>query len=105
MADLSYTHKHISMERGYFGSEHGKSESDGETGVINRALDRAIVGRKVVINSADKMVAWCSDNLCGNDQSTFSRKFSCVGKNEVNRCRSETEVKTVSVELTHFTGG
>ena len=43
-ADLSL--KDLSIERSYFGSDHGKSECDGEVGCINRAVDLAVLGRK-----------------------------------------------------------
>ncbi|WAR05490.1 hypothetical protein MAR_020859 [Mya arenaria] len=39
-ADLSL--KSIHVDRSYFGSDHGKSECDGELGSINRAVDLAL---------------------------------------------------------------
>ncbi|WAR05816.1 hypothetical protein MAR_021185 [Mya arenaria] len=57
-ADLSL--KSIHVDRSYFGSDHGKSECDGELGSINRVVDLALVGRKVVIKNAEDMSSWCS---------------------------------------------
>ena len=78
IADLSLCS--VPTDHNYFGSEHGKSESDGETGVINQAVDRAIVGRQVVINNALDMVNWAKENLASNIQEGFKRKFFHVGK-------------------------
>ena len=30
------------MERNFFGSEHGKNEADGETGVVSQAVRNAV---------------------------------------------------------------
>ena len=54
LADISLSK--INTDHSYFGSEHGKSESDGETGVVNHAVERAIVGHQVIINNAQDMV-------------------------------------------------
>lgn len=61
VADLSLNCTPIN--RNFFGSEHGKGESDGETGVLNRAVDRAIVGGQVIIRNAKEMYNWCDENL------------------------------------------
>ena len=47
----------------FFGSDHGKSECDGELGILNRSLDRAIAGGKVVMTNAEDMVNFCQENL------------------------------------------
>ena len=45
----------IPAECHFFGSEHGKSESDAETGIISKKLNNAIKSRSVVINNASEM--------------------------------------------------
>ena len=40
------------VERNFFGSEHGKGESDTETAIINSILRRAIISRKVIVSDA-----------------------------------------------------
>ena len=91
-ADLSLSSD--ARERNYFGSEHCKGESDGEIGVVNRAVDRAILGRKVVINTANDLWGWCCENLASD--STYSkRSFVYVAKGDINRQRPETDVSTV----------
>ena len=47
-ADLSLT-TGVRIERAYYGSEHGKGEADGETGVLSQMLARAVAGGKVNI--------------------------------------------------------
>ena len=61
-SDLAFSKSKIC--RNYFGSEHGKGPSDAETGVINRAIDRAIVGNKVVINNAEELFDFCGPERC-----------------------------------------
>ena len=77
MADLSLSP--IPMDHSFFGSEHGKSEC-GETGVINLATDKTIVGRQVIINNAlEKMGKGESDFKKG-----FRRKFFHVPSDNIN---------------------
>ena len=91
LVDLSS--KCFGTEHSYFGSEHGKSESDGETGMINVSVDRAIIGRKVIINNAQDMMNWCSTNLASEVPS--KRIFFLVKRDEVDRTRPDTDVQTV----------
>ena len=77
-----------------FGSEHGKNECDGETGVLNRAVDRAIIGNKVIINNAKDMFKFCKENLEINEPLS-KRSFLLVRTGEINRKRAETDIKTV----------
>lgn len=60
-ADLSLVN--ISINRNYFGSEHGKGVSDAETGVVKRALDRATVARTLQANGSKDAYLWCRDNF------------------------------------------
>ncbi|WAR17806.1 VRTN-like protein, partial [Mya arenaria] len=91
-ADLA--HADVEINRNFFGSEHGKGDCDGETGVFNRAVDRAIIGRKVVINDAHDLFNYAKSNLELDD--TFAkRKFFFVENGDISRDRLETEVKTL----------
>ncbi|WAR09173.1 hypothetical protein MAR_019131 [Mya arenaria] len=78
-ADLSL--KSIHVDRSYFGSDHGKSECDRELGSINRAVDLALVGRKVVIKNAEDMSSCCSTSNLSLDKAG-SKKLSLM-KNQV----------------------
>lgn len=92
-ADLSL--KNIQIERNYFGSDHGKSECDGELGCINRAVDMAILGRHACITDAEDMYAWCSkSNLC-LDEAGSKRRFFLVDKRDINRDRGQTNITTL----------
>ena len=46
-------------EHSYFASEHGKGEGDGEIGVINKNIDKAILHRHVNINSVQDLFTYC----------------------------------------------
>ena len=50
LADITFYD--IQIDRHYFGSEHGKGDSDVEAGVLNRSLDQVVIGGKKVINGA-----------------------------------------------------
>ena len=94
LADLSL--QKLPSAHNFFGSEHGKSECDGETGVVSHAVHRAVVGRQVIINDAKEYVEWCKANLShgSSGQRTFTRRFFLV--DDVNHQRTETNVKTVA---------
>ena len=87
-------HADIEINRNYFGSEHGKGDCDGETGVFNRAVDRAIIGKKVVINDAQDLFTYAKSNL-ELDETFTKRKFFLVENGDISRDRLETEVKTL----------
>jgi hypothetical protein len=55
------------VNRNYFGSEHGKSECDADIGVLNRLVERAITGNKVIINNAEDLFTFCEANLKLNE--------------------------------------
>ncbi|MEE8209109.1 MAG: hypothetical protein V3T88_09210 [Nitrosomonadaceae bacterium] len=71
-ADLSLSHV-PGLERHYFGIEHGKG--DGEIGILNRALDRAIASNAVITNAEDTYT-YCVKNLVLNEP-TSKRTFLC----------------------------
>lgn len=81
-------------ERNYYGSEHGKGEGDGEIGVINRAIDRAVLGRQVVIRNSQELHDWCSANIA-SDAEFSKRKFFHVKVGDVARNRPDREVETL----------
>lgn len=53
----------VPISRNFFGTEHGKSASDAEIGVLNRAIDGAIIGKKVIINNTEDLFKFCEENL------------------------------------------
>ena len=94
-ADLAQdNHDNEQVDRNFFGSEHGKSDCDAETGVINRAVDRGIIGQEVVINSADDMYQYCNKKM-SLDLPLSKRHFFYVEKGDIQRERPETEIKTL----------
>lgn len=78
-------------ERNYYGSEHGKGEGDGEIGVINRGIDRAVLGRQVIIRNGEELYEWCSDNLV-SDMEFSKRKFFHVKVGDISRNREDRNV-------------
>jgi hypothetical protein len=83
----------VSLEWNYFGSEHGKGEADGEIGVLNRALDLAVKGRKVIINNALEMYNYCCSSDLSYDEPTSKRHF--VLAEEIPREKNHTNVELV----------
>ena len=87
--------KDVPIEWNYFGSDHGKSECDGEVGSINRAVDIALLGRKVIISNAEEMFEWCaSSNLCF-DEIGSKRRFFLVNKGDIRRSNNLGDVQTL----------
>ncbi|KAK3737723.1 hypothetical protein RRG08_017297 [Elysia crispata] len=92
-ADLSlYTGKRI--QRVFFGSEHGKGEANGETGVINRAVDRAVSSGRLTVRNAEDLHTWCSKELTRTEQPSL-RDFFLVPREEIIRDRPQTDVVTI----------
>ncbi|XP_052762893.1 uncharacterized protein LOC128205359 [Mya arenaria] len=94
MASLSLLETDIDWN--YFGSDHGKSEADGELGSLNRAVNKAILGRQVIVSGAEDLQKWCNskDNL-RIDEPGVKRHFHLVDIDEVNRSWDETCVQTM----------
>ena len=73
-ADLSlYTQN---VHRVYFGSEHGKGEADGETGVISKSVKSEILCRKSTVTDAASFMKVC-DKL-QKDEPLSKRAFVLV---------------------------
>ena len=80
------------IDRNFFGSDHGKSDCDAEIGVINKSLDMAILGRRVIINNATDMFDFCQEKLI-KDEPLSKRNFFLVKNGEIQRQRPQTDVK------------
>ena len=52
----------VDVERNFFASEHGKGQSDAETGLISIKVSNAIKARRVVIKDAADMHKFLSEN-------------------------------------------
>ena len=82
------------IQRVFFGSEHGKGEADGETGVINRAVDRAVSSGRLTVRNAEDLHTWCSKELTRTEQPSL-RDFFLVPREEIIRDRPQTDVVTI----------
>ena len=91
-ADLSLMNTPVS--RNFYGSEHGKSACDAEIGILNRLIDRAIIGKKVVINNSKDLFNYCKKHLI-IDEMFAKRTFFHVTENEVPRDREQTMVRPI----------
>ena len=91
-ADLSF--KTLKTSRNFYGSEHGKGDCDGEIGVVNRALDRAICSKALVVNDGHDAFKWCQENLI-SDEDLSKREFLYVKNGEIKRDRPYTKAKTL----------
>ena len=93
MAALSINPLHITWN--FFGSDHGKGEADGELGVLNRSLEKAILGRKVIISNANDICQW--SNIPGNmylDEPGSKRHFHHII--DIERRGEATNVKSLN---------
>lgn len=71
-----------------------KSACDAEIGVLNRAVDRAIIGKKVVINNTKDLFEFSQEKFILDEPYT-KRNFFYVKADEISRNRPETNVKTI----------
>ena len=53
----------IEIERNFFGTEHGKNESDGVTGEISRKVKGAIRSRRYTFNDAEELLNFLSEAM------------------------------------------
>ena len=53
----------VPIERHFFGSRHGKNDSDGVSGVIKSAVRRAVTTNRCTVSSAEEMFQFCNDKL------------------------------------------
>ena len=58
-------------------------------GYVNKSLDMAILGRKVIVSNADDMYAWCATHLC-LDEVGSKRQLFPVKAGDINRNRIVT---------------
>ena len=72
-ADL--THNSAVLQRIYFGSEHGNGEADGETGLISKSLDTAVLRGQLLIRNAEDLFKWSVDHL-SKEEPLSKRIFS-----------------------------
>ncbi|GFO46529.1 Armadillo repeat-containing protein 5-like isoform x2 [Plakobranchus ocellatus] len=81
------------VQRAFFGSEHGKGEADGETGVLSQAMDRA-VRSGTNISSARDLYQWATSTL-SKAEGLHRRTFFYVPQEDINRNRPYTDIATV----------
>ena len=53
----------IEIERNFFGTEHGKNESDGVTGEISKRVKDAIRSRRHTFNDAEELLHFLSEAM------------------------------------------
>ena len=102
-ADISHAMDDLkcNVERNFFGSRHGKSESDGEGGVVKSTVSRAVTAEEVIVTDAESFYNFCNSRLVkGADETSdscchFKREFILVRKGDIDRSKKSREVKTV----------
>ena len=110
MVDLSYTESDFGckMIRNYYGSEHGKGDSDGITGTIKTSIEMAVLSGPVLIRNAEDCYEYCKKNLtegknhAKDDYASESlRKFFLVTDIDHTRNRTETLNKVPGLRKLH----
>ncbi|CAG2250372.1 unnamed protein product [Mytilus edulis] len=81
--------ENVVIQRHYFGSEHGKSESDGEVAAVNKAVDSVVIGRRAIITNATDMYNWCCEHIVF-DEPGSKRDFFLVDKNIIEHSKEDT---------------
>ena len=96
-----YTFYHVStspnVERAYFGSEHGKSESDAKTSTINYVLNKGIISRKTIITGAADMYNFLVSRLEASENDIFR----VIEKDDVEKVKPRhTDIRTLTGNCT-----
>ena len=101
--DLSFAEEDFKfpLYRSFYGSEHGKGESDGETGILKTKLDEAVRGGGIVVNNAQDLYNWASSEMTDVTQPgptsthTVSRRtFFLIDQNMIPTSRERTTQMT-----------
>ena len=98
----------VDVNRNYYGSEHGKGESDGVMGSVKSQVDRAILGKEIVICNAKDCYDYCVQNL-GEVKSLHKddiaakslRTFVLVDDIDHNRVEKRTVFKVPGIRKIH----
>ena len=96
----------VIIERNFFGSEHGKGESDAETGIISRQYLQAIRSNETVImNASDLHEYLCEKNDKKFNDGTFSKIYRLVtdeDMKEINQKFEAVKVETLKGKCTRI---
>ena len=93
----------VDVERNFFGSEHGKGESDAETGLISKKISNAIKSRQVVISNAGEMCDFLCNAQENAPENDTVRIYKLVNKDHLQEIHSQFDgifVKTLSGKCT-----
>ena len=100
-ADISFSQSDLDgrLERHFFGSRHGKNDSDGTAAVVKSAVRRAIMTRRAVISTPMEMFHFCEDKMTLPEKVDgkcmhVRRKFFFVSKDDIDHQRLQRQVKT-----------
>lgn len=64
-------------------------EADGETGVVSKAIETAVLCRQVQIRGAEDFFTWCKDNLT-KETPKSKRHFQYIRSEDIKRGRPGT---------------
>ena len=96
----------VIIERNFFGSEHGKGESDAETGIISREYLTAIrSGETVILNASDLYEYLDQKNEKKVNDKTFSKIYRLVrdeDMKEINQNFEGVKVDTLKGKCTRI---
>ena len=74
----------------YYGSRHGKSESDGESGVVKTFLDNQIKAKQLTVNDADDIYELLTTSILLHENGESRRHFRLIAKERIESIRQET---------------
>ena len=92
----------MTVEKAFFGSNHGKSLCDASGGVIKSMAKRAVINGRTIIQNASDLFAFCDANLvlpsadgpnrsCVHTMRSFVKLDSC----DMDKGKSSSQIKTV----------
>ena len=72
----------------FYGSRHGKSESDGESGIVKTYLDNAVKAQQLTINGADDVYRILNSSDLNIDDGLSRRHFYNVSASDIESLRA-----------------
>ena len=98
---MSFDDFGFEMERGYYGSRHGKNRCDGEGGVIKSRVARAVTNGEAIVHNAERFFGVSKQAV---EKKSVNPNGSCnhnrrtvlwVGSESINNDRQDRQCKTV----------
>ena len=87
----------LKIQRNYFGSEHGKGESDAETGIYSKQIRDAVKSESALLSNASEMCNFLAEN---NKENRIFKEFTNIDLKSIYEDFDGVSISTLSGNCT-----